>query len=154
MAKTLDPFLTIGETARRCGISSSALRFYEARGLIRSVRTNGNQRRYSRATLRRVAIIQTAQALGLTLREISDALSNLPAERSPTKQDWSRLSKKWYGQLDQRIRELTDLRDKLTSCIGCGCLSLRRCALYNANDRIARRGPGPRYLRGDSPEQI
>ena len=144
-------YLTVGQAARRCGIAPSALRFYEARGLIRSERTAGNQRRYHRSMLRRISVVLAAQALGLTLGEIADALAALPDRRTPTKRDWERLSRAWGDRLDERIARLQLLRDKLTGCIGCGCLSLRTCALYNARDRAAARGPGPRYLRGDSP---
>lgn len=143
-------FLTIGEAAGRCGVATSTLRFYEARGLISSVRNAGNQRRYPRATLRRISVIRVAQTLGLTLEEIAEALAALPDRRTPTKRDWERLSTTWRRQLDARIATLQHMREKLSSCIGCGCLSLKSCALYNAGDRAARRGAGPRYLLGDS----
>lgn len=147
--------LTIGDLARRADVAPSALRFYEARGLIRAERTAGNQRRYARATLRRVALIRVAQGLGLSLREISDALAVLPDDRIPTRADWRRLSGSWRARLDGRIDALVGLRDRLTGCIGCGCLSLGRCALYNAADRAAARGTGPRYLLGDpSPDPV
>ena len=151
MARSSD-FLTIGQAASRCGVTASTLRFYEQRGLIRSIRNAGNQRRYHRSTLRRISVIRVAQGLGLTLAEINDALGRLPDGRTPTRRDWERLSKTWRRRLDVRIAELEGLRDKLTSCIGCGCLSLKSCALYNTDDRAAGRGPGPRYLLGDSPE--
>ncbi len=139
-------YLTISEVASRCGVATSALRFYEERGLISSERTEGNQRRYNRATLRRISLIRVAQSLGLTLREISDALALLPHSRAPTKKDWERLSKKWRHHLDGRISHLQQMRDRLTSCIGCGCLSLRVCSLYNAKDHVASQGDGPRIL--------
>ncbi len=145
-------YLSIGEVARRSGVATSALRYYESRGLIHSQRVGGNHRRYHRATLRRISIIRVAQNLGLSLSEISDALASLPAERAPTKRDWTRLSTHWGRRLDQRIAALQNLRDRLNGCIGCGCLSLQSCALYNADDQISRRGPGPRYLLGDQPD--
>ena len=143
--------LSIGETARRAGVATSALRFYETRGLIRSQRGPGNQRRYHRATLRRIAIIQVAQTLGLSLAEIAAAFESLPEQRNPTRRDWARLSTRWGRQLDQRIADLQNLRDRLSGCIGCGCLSLTHCALYNADDEASELGSGPRYLLGDSP---
>jgi len=148
----LAAYLTIGEAARRCGVAASTLRFYEARGLIHSVRSAGNQRRYHRSMLRRISIIRVAQTVGLTLEEIATALAELPNARTPTKRDWERLSMKWRAELDARIVQLQQVREKLTRCIGCGCLSLRSCSLYNAGDRVAARGAGPRYLLGDSPD--
>ena len=148
-----EPLLTIGELAARSGLATSALRYYERSGLLSSVRTAGGQRRYARATLRRVAFVRAAQQVGLSLEEIRDALATLPEARTPTKADWARLSRSWRPRLDERIGELEQLRDSLTSCIGCGCLSLRRCALYNAEDRAAQRGTGARYLLGDSAEE-
>jgi len=141
--------LTIGELAARSGMATSALRFYESRGLILAERTAGNQRRYARATLRRVAFIRAAQEVGLTLEEIAAALRRLPADRTPSKTDWVRLSRSWQERLDDRIAELHRLRDDLTGCIGCGCLSLRSCKLINKGDRIAVNGPGARFLLGD-----
>lgn len=143
--------LSIGETARRSGVASSALRFYETRGLISSRRGNGNQRRYDRATLRRIAIIRVAQTLGLSLAEIAQAFESLPAKRNPTRRDWERLSTRWGKQLEQRIADLQNLRDRLGGCIGCGCLSLTHCSLYNSGDNAAALGAGPRYLLGDTP---
>lgn len=143
--------LTIGETARRAGVATSTLRFYESRGLIHSLRTSGNQRRYARSTLRRISVIRVAQTLGLTLEEISDALSTLPSARTPTKRDWQLLSIRWRDQLDERIARMQQVRDKLSGCIGCGCLSLKSCALYNRGDEAASLGSGPRYLLGDTP---
>ncbi len=141
--------LTIGDLARRSGSATPAIRFYEQRGLIAAELTTGNQRRYPRATLRTVAIIRAAQGLGLSLEEIQHALDTLPGGRTPTKRDWERLSRSWRRGLDDRIEELEQLRDSLSSCIGCGCLSLRTCALFNAGDHAATRGVGPRYLLGD-----
>ncbi len=145
MAKSGE-MLSIGETARRCGLATSALRFYESRGLIASQRGQGNQRRYHRSEIRKISIIRVAQNLGLTLREIESALSNLPDKRVPNKRDWEKLSRKWCSQLDQRINSLQLLRDQLTGCIGCGCLSLKRCELFNKGDQAAETGTGPRYL--------
>jgi len=149
--KTSGELLSIGETARRSGVAASALRFYESRGLISSQRGGGNQRRYHRAMLRRIAIIRIAQNLGLSLREIRQAFAALPDERTPTRRDWSRLSARWSRQLDRRIAELQNLRGRLAGCIGCGCLSMKNCALYNAGDAAASLGTGPRYLLGDEP---
>jgi MerR family transcriptional regulator, redox-sensitive transcriptional activator SoxR len=134
--------LTIGELAERAGVATSAIRFYESRGLLSSARTTGNQRRYERSTLRRVAFIRTAQRVGLTLEEIGEALATLPERRTPTKADWHRLSQAWRPRLDQQIRRLELLRDRLDGCIGCGCLSLRSCALTNPADDLADQGPG------------
>jgi len=143
--------LTIGDVARRSGVATSALRFYESKGLIESVRTVGNQRRFSRCTIRVVSVIRAAQANGLTLKEIQVALEALPDQRRPTKADWERMSRVWRDQLDERIAGLQSLREDLTGCIGCGCLSLKACALYNPRDAAARLGTGPRYLLGDDP---
>ena len=149
--KSANELLSIGETARRSGVATSALRFYEARGLITSTRIGGNHRRYHRATLRRIAIIRVAQTLGLSLAEIATAFIGLPDQRNPTRKDWERLSTRWGKQLDQRIADLQNLRNRLDGCIGCGCLSLTHCSLYNASDAAAALGSGPRYLLGDSP---
>ena len=138
--------LTIGELSERSGVATSALRYYEAQGLIESERTSGNQRRFRRATLRRVAFIRSAQRVGLTLDEISVALATLPEGRTPTKADWARLSQGWRPRLDAQIERLERLRDKLDGCIGCGCLSLRTCALSNPEDEVASRGPGAVFL--------
>jgi MerR family transcriptional regulator, redox-sensitive transcriptional activator SoxR len=140
--------LTIGELSERSGIATSAIRYYEERDLVVSRRTTGNQRRYPRATLRRLAFIRTAQRVGLTLEEIEAALATLPSNRTPTKADWTRLSRGWRPRLDRQIAQLERLRDTLDSCIGCGCLSLRRCALSNPDDEVAARGPGPVFLEG------
>lgn len=142
-------YLTIGELAARSGVATSALRFYESKGLIEADRTDGNQRRYPRATLRRVALIRAGQEVGLTLGEVGSALATLPHDATPTKSDWQRLSKSWQARLDQQITELQALRDELTDCIGCGCLSLKSCAIFNPADAIASKGAGPRYLLGD-----
>ncbi|MEG3616324.1 redox-sensitive transcriptional activator SoxR [Isoptericola haloaureus] len=150
----VERYLTIGDVARRSGVAPSALRFYEERGLIAAHRTGGNQRRYERTTLRRVAFIRTASRLGLTLEQIGDALATLPDGRTPTAADWRRLSQSWRSVLDERIAVLEQLRDDLDSCVGCGCLSLDRCALQNPDDRAAVLGPGPRYLEGDSPSDV
>lgn len=141
--------LTIGDMAARSGVAQSALRFYEREGLIRATRTSGNQRRYERAELRRVAFIRIAQQVGVSLEEIREALRSLPENRTPTKADWGRLSARWGRQLDERIALMERLRDQLTGCIGCGCLSLKRCNLFNPGDRLAAAGAGPRILLGE-----
>ena len=141
--------ITIGELSARSGVAGSALRFYEERGLISAERTPGHQRVYARPMLRRVAFIRAAQEVGLTLEEIGHALATLPTDRTPVKRDWERLSRAWRSRLDERIAELERLRDTLTGCIGCGCLSLRRCNLLNRADRISMNGSGARYLLGD-----
>jgi MerR family redox-sensitive transcriptional activator SoxR len=138
--------IPIGETARRAGMATSALRFYESEGLIRSERTGGGQRRYARGVLRRLAFIRAAQNVGLTLDEIRAAMAALPAERTPTPADWARLSAAWRTRLEEQIEALTALRDGLSSCIGCGCLSLRTCRLTNPGDRAAAAGPGATRL--------
>ena len=134
--------LTIGQVAQRTGAATSALRYWEELGLIGSERTTGNQRRYERATIRRVSFIRAAQRVGLSLDEIGAALAMLPDGRTPTASDWARLSRSWRGRLDEQIRRIEKLRDQLDSCIGCGCLSLRTCALNNPSDVLADRGPG------------
>jgi MerR family redox-sensitive transcriptional activator SoxR len=138
--------LSVGEVAARSGIAVSALHFYEAQGLIGSWRTGGNQRRYARDVLRRVAVIKVAQRVGIPLAEIRDALGALPEERTPTAADWSALSARWRSELDARIDRLTRLRDQLDGCIGCGCLSIDKCPLRNPADVLAADGPGPRLL--------
>src|SRR5438105_4730956 len=143
--------LTIGEVARRSGVASSALRFYESRGLIESERTGSGHRRYARAVLRRIAFIVFAQRIGLTLDEIGAELARLPGAVPPTRREWGALSGTWTARIDARIAELERLRDGLTECIGCGCLSLDRCPLANPDDRAGRLGPGPRYWLGDPP---
>jgi MerR family redox-sensitive transcriptional activator SoxR len=139
--------LTIGELSTRSGVSQSALRFYERQGLITSRRTDGNQRRYEAVTLRRVAVVQAGKAAGIPLDEIRKALDTLPEGKAPTKKDWERFSRRWRAELDERIETLTALRTRLTTCIGCGCLSLKTCALLNPGDEAARLGSGARYLR-------
>lgn len=146
-----DDHLSIGTVATRSGASVSALRFYEARGLIASHRSDGGQRRYERHVLRRLAFIQVAQRVGLTLEEIGRSLATLPDGEGLTTADWKELSAAWRPMLDERIRLLEGLRDELDSCIGCGCLSLERCRLRNPADAAAALGPGPRYLLGDRP---
>ena len=141
----MDSVLTIGEVSRRSGVASSALRFYEERGLISSVRAGSGHRRYPRSVLRRIAFIVFAQTIGLSLEEIGTELAKLPADRIPAREDWSRLSDGWTKRIDQRIAELQRLRAGLTQCIGCGCLSIDKCRLANPADRAGRRGPGPRY---------
>jgi MerR family transcriptional regulator, redox-sensitive transcriptional activator SoxR len=147
----LTRLLTIGELSKRTGVNASALRFYEAERLIRSHRTDGRQRRYDREVLRRVSFIRIAQQLGLSLDEIRTHLSSLPHGRTPTKADWAVLSRSWRPRLDEQIAMMVRLRDTLTGCIGCGCLSLRSCALYNPDDTASRQGAGPRYLLEDHP---
>jgi MerR family redox-sensitive transcriptional activator SoxR len=142
---------TIGELSRRSGVSASALRFYERKGLIEADRTDGNQRRYPPATLRRVAFVQAGAAAGIPLAEIRAALDRLPRGKTPTRRDWERLSRRWRGDLDERIETLQALRDRLTTCIGCGCLSLRTCALLNPGDEAGSLGAGAPYLRSVSP---
>ncbi len=141
-----NPFLSVGELALRGGVAVSALHYYESRGLIQSQRSSGNQRRYAKATLRRVAFIRAAQQLGIGLTEIGDSLACLPQQRTPNKADWARLSAGWRAQLDARISALQALRDRLDGCIGCGCLSLKSCALYNPQDACARTGSGAQRL--------
>jgi MerR family redox-sensitive transcriptional activator SoxR len=153
MNPSTDGPMTIGELAQRSGVATSALRHYESLGLIQSLRSDGNHRRYARSTLRRVAFVRAAQAVGLTLDAIGAALATLPDGRTPTAADWNRLARGWAPLIDARIDALTRLRDKLTGCIGCGCLSLQRCALYNPGDVAGGRGPGPRWLMGDSPPE-
>jgi|SRR5215469_3203393 len=150
----LAPLLSIGELARRTGLSVSAIRFYEARGLVSAVRTAGNQRRFLRADIRRLSFALIAQRLGLSLAEIEAELGTLPKGRAPTLGDWEAISRRIKGRLEARITMLEALRDRLDGCIGCGCLSLDRCALYNPADRAARAGPGPRFLVGDRAEDF
>lgn len=134
--------LTPGEVARRAGVAISALHFYEREGLVHSVRTTGNQRRYHRDVLRRIAFIRVSQRVGISLAEIREALATLPEGRTPTRADWERLSRRWQDDLDSRIARLQSLRDDLTGCIGCGCLSLKACTLANPGDRLEEYGPG------------
>ncbi|MFG2165491.1 redox-sensitive transcriptional activator SoxR [Micromonospora chersina] len=138
--------LTIGQLAERSGVAPSALRYYERLGLIRAERTGGNQRRYARTELRRVAFVRISQQVGVSLEEIREALDSLPSARTPTPDDWAALSKSWRDRLDEKIRLLGKLRDDLDGCIGCGCLSLQRCTLYNPGDALAAEGPGARLM--------
>ncbi len=144
--------LSIGDLARRTGLSVSAIRFYETKGLIAPMRNKGGQRRFARADLRRLSFIMIAQQLGFSLETIKAQLARLPEGRPPTQKDWSRISRNFRADLDDRIEKLTNLRNRLDGCIGCGCLSLRKCALYNPQDRIAQKGPGPRFVMGDGKE--
>lgn len=143
--------LTIGAISERTGVAPSALRFYEAEGLIHATRSDGGQRRYSRDTIRRVSFIRVAKEVGLSLDEIRDSLVSLPDNRTPTKSDWERLSAAWRPRIDHQIAVLERFRDRLTGCIGCGCLSLQACRLLNPGDAVAERGPGPRYVLDDDP---
>ncbi len=146
---TPPPTLSIGDLARRTGLSVSAIRFYEARGLVSALRSGGNQRRFLRSDIRRLSFALIAQRLGLTLSEIEAELSSLPRGQAPTREDWRAMSVRLRGALETRIAMLERTRDLLDGCIGCGCLSLDRCALYNPGDRAARAGAGPRFLLGD-----
>ena len=141
-------FLPIGDLARRTGLSVSAIRFYENKGLVQPMRSNGNQRRFLRSDIRRLSFILIAQQLGLALSEIEDELAKLPQGRTPTAKDWRAISASIRDQLDRKIAQLTRTRSKLDGCIGCGCLSLSRCKLYNNQDEAAESGPGPRFVLG------
>jgi MerR family redox-sensitive transcriptional activator SoxR len=141
-----DGELTVGEVAVRSGVAVSAIHFYETKGLIRSWRNRGNQRRYPREVLRRVSIIKVAQRLGIPLASIKGALDTLPRGRTPTAQDWKKLSARWHAELDDRISKMSKLRDQLTGCIGCGCLSMKDCPLRNPFDELGERGPGPQLI--------
>jgi MerR family redox-sensitive transcriptional activator SoxR len=143
--------LSIGELSERSGVTQSALRFYERQGLIAARRTEGNQRRYPSVTLRRVALVQAGKAAGVPLERVREALDVLPDRRQPTKRDWERLSSAWRAELDERIATLQSVRDRLTTCIGCGCLSLQTCRLLNPDDEAASLGGGAHYLRRVSP---
>jgi MerR family transcriptional regulator, redox-sensitive transcriptional activator SoxR len=144
----MPPELTIGDVATRSGVAVSALHFYERKGLIQSARTRGNQRRYGREALRRIAVIQAARELGIPLAEVGAVLARLPLHRSPSRADWERISRQWAGDLDRRIAALKRLRKRLAGCIGCGCLSLDRCAIFNADDHLASKGSGAALLKG------
>jgi MerR family redox-sensitive transcriptional activator SoxR len=141
--------LPIGALAERTGVAPSALRFYEAEGLIHASRSEGGQRRYSRDTIRRVSFIRVAQQVGLRLDEVQAALAELPDNRTPTEKDWHRLSTSWRPRIDEQIAMLERLRERLDACIGCGCLSLKVCHIVNPGDVVAERGPGPRYVLDD-----
>jgi MerR family redox-sensitive transcriptional activator SoxR len=145
-AVSLPPSLTIGELAARSGVPASTLRYYDRLGLIPAERSAGNQRRYPRSVLRRVAFVRVAQRVGVSLEEITAALATLPADHTPTKSDWQRLSRVWHDRLDERIGLLVRLRDQLSGCIGCGCLSMKSCRLYNPDDELASHGTGPRRV--------
>ena len=145
---------SIGQLAERAGLATSALRYYEDQGLITALRSSGGQRLYPREVLRRVAFIRAAQNVGLSLDDIRQALASLPEGRTPTQADWTRLSRRWKPLLEARIAALCTLRDQLDACIGCGCLSLKRCALYNPGDSAQRLGPGARYLLGDRASEV
>ncbi len=146
-----DDVMLIGDMAARTGLSVSAIRFYEAKGLIAPVRSPGGQRRFRRADIRRLSFIRIAQQLGLTIDEISAELGKLPSGRTPTAEDWARISRSIRASLDAQILSLTQMRSRLDGCIGCGCLSLKKCALYNAHDQASAKGAGPRFLMGDNP---
>jgi len=146
--------LTIGDLARRTGLAVSAIRFYETHGILAPLRNAGGHRRYDRADIRRLSFAMIAQRLGLPLAEIALHMRDLPAHRAPNRRDWERISQAMRAQLDARIATLTQLRDNLDGCIGCGCLSLDTCSLYNADDRAAAKGSGPRYLMGDSSADV
>lgn len=141
--------LTIGDLADRTGLAVSAIRFYETHGIVRPLRNTGGHRRYGRADIRRLSFAMIARELGFPLTEIASHLAALPADKAPTRADWAVISAGFRGRIDARIAALTALRDRLDGCIGCGCLSLDRCALYNPSDRAGAKGPGPRYLMGD-----
>ena len=141
--------LTVGELASRCGVKVSTLHYYEQRGLISSTRNAGNQRRYRKDVLRRVSLIKAAQKMGLTLSSIEESFRELPHDRVASMEDWKRLSKHWQAELEQRIEYLQRLRDHVTGCIGCGCLSMKTCPIYNADDKLASAGPGPVILDKD-----
>jgi len=144
--------IPIGKLAARVGVSVSAVRFYEAKGLIHAGRNAGGQRRFARSDVRRLSFVLIAQQLGFSIQEIGERLATLPEGRTPTAADWAKISASFREALDQRINRLTALRDRLDGCIGCGCLSLEKCALYNPDDRAGRLGAGPRYLMGDKPQ--
>ena len=139
-------YLTVGQLAERSGVAASALRFYETKGLITSIRTNGNQRRYLSSMLRRVALVQVAQSVGFTLEEIIQELNDLPMHKSATKRDWERFAKKWQNDLDRKMAKIQSLKDNLTGCIGCGCLSMEQCALFNPSDELHEQGSGAQRL--------
>jgi MerR family redox-sensitive transcriptional activator SoxR len=145
--------LTVGEVAARSGVAVSTLHFYESAGLIKSRRNEGNQRRYPREVLRRIAVIRVAQRTGISLASIREAMHALPDRRTPTTEDWRKLSARWRGELNDRIERLIRLRDQLDGCIGCGCLSLEACPLRNPWDKLSEQGPGPRLLDPDPPDR-
>lgn len=141
-----DPLLSIGDVAARAGVATSAIRHYESLGLLTSRRTTGNQRRFARSVLRRIAVIQAAQHVGLTLAEVQEAFSRFPEDHAPTKKEWARLAREWRPRLDRRIEELQKVRDGLSMCVGCGCLSMRQCSIYNPQDELGEQGAGARRI--------
>ncbi|MEZ8823946.1 redox-sensitive transcriptional activator SoxR [Vibrio sp. 10N.261.55.A7] len=143
-----DDYLTIGQLADRSGVATSALRFYETKGLIASIRTNGNQRRYLPSMLRRIALIQVAQSVGFTLEEIIQELSGLPMHKTATKRDWDRVATKWQNDLDRKMEKIKSLKDNLSGCIGCGCLSMKKCHLFNPEDELYEQGQGAQRITG------
>ena len=143
--------IPIGQLAERTGLAVSAIRFYEEKGLVTPLRTPSGQRRFLRSDIRRLSFVKIAQQLGFSIEDIRTQLAGLPQGRTPTRADWARISRRFRGELDARITALTELRDRLDGCIGCGCLSLKTCRLYNPDDQARRHGPGPRYLMGDQP---
>ncbi|MEM9100197.1 MAG: redox-sensitive transcriptional activator SoxR [Pseudomonadota bacterium] len=147
----MQPVLTIGQVSGRTGLAPSAIRFYEEVGLVRAIRTESGQRRFRRSDIRRLSFVIAAQGFGLTLGEIREMLAKLPDERTPNKADWSRISRIFRSRIDDEISRLETLRNRLDGCIGCGCLSLKSCRLYNPDDAAATGGPGPRYVLGDEP---
>lgn len=149
-----DDQLSVGQIAERCGIAPSAVRYYDDEGLVHSARTSGGQRRFGRDTIRRIAFIIAAQEVGRSLAEVREALAGLPSNRTPTRRDWAKVSRAWQRRLDDQIEQLVQLRDQLDACIGCGCLSLDRCAIYNPEDRAASLGAGARYLLGDTSSDL
>jgi len=146
--------ISIGQLSQRTGISVSAIRYYETQGLVSSERSSGGQRRFLRSDIRRLSFVLIAQQVGFTIEQISDQLASLPNGRTPNKKDWSRMSRGFRLALDEKINSLTQMREQLDGCIGCGCLSLARCKLYNPQDRAYRKGSGPRYLMGDRPDPV
>jgi len=146
--------LSIGQLAERTGLSVSAIRFYETKGLVIAERNAGGQRRFLRSDIRRLSFVMIAQQFGFTIDQIRTQLQKLPEQRTPNKKDWARISRHFRRELDAKIETLSNLRDQLDGCIGCGCLSLKKCTLYNPEDRAKRHGAGPRYLLGDKPDTI
>lgn len=153
-AGTDDPLLSIGAVAERTGLAVSAIRYYESIGIISSDRASSGHRRFRRSTIRRLSFVMVCQRLGYSLDDIKDHLEALPEGRTPTEKDWTTMAASFAAELDRRMAELSQLREKLDGCIGCGCLSLERCAIYNTDDKAAALGDGPRYLLGDSPSSI
>lgn len=149
-----DPYLPIGRLAARTGLAVSAIRYYETQGLLTPLRNEGGQRRFRRSDIRRLSFVMIAQQFGFTLPQIRDVLTTLPKGRTPDAEDWSRIGSMFREELDTRIATLTKLRDNLDGCIGCGCLSLKKCALHNPDDKAGHRGTGPRYLMGDSANDV